>query len=260
MKISIIIPSYNEERRIGRTLKAYSEFFEDLRKKKEADYEILVVINNTTDKTEEIVKDFRKKNKRIIYLNFRRGGKGFAVIEGFKDALKRNSDLIGFTDADMATPPESFYLLVQNIGGGSGAIASRYIKGSKILPKPSFRTLVMASVFNFIVRSLFLFNFRDTQCGAKLFRREAVSSIIGKMTITQWAFDIDLLYQLKRKGFAVKEIPIKWVEQEESKINMIKSPIQMFLSIIQLRVLNSPFNNLLKPLKIPIRFLWRAVK
>jgi hypothetical protein len=93
-----------------------------------------------------------------------------------------------------------------------------------------------------------------------LFRREAVSSIIGKMTITQWAFDIDLLYQLKREGFAVKEIPIKWVEQEESKIKMIKSPIQMFLSIIQLRILNSPFNNILKPLKIPIRFLWRAVK
>ena len=87
MKISIIIPAYNEEKRIGNTLQVYSAYFESIRKLKSLDYEILVSINNTTDKTLEIVKKFQKKDKRIIYLNLPKGGKGYAIIEGFKDAL-----------------------------------------------------------------------------------------------------------------------------------------------------------------------------
>ena len=88
------MPAYNEEKRIGKTLEEYSSFFENLRKSKKIDYEILVVINNTKDNTEKVVKSYSKKNKRIIYLNLVRGGKGYAVIEGFKDALKERGILL----------------------------------------------------------------------------------------------------------------------------------------------------------------------
>src|SRR3989338_9940965 len=109
MKVSIIIPAYNEEKRIGNTLKEYSRFFENLRKEKKLNYEILVVINNTKDNTELIVKKYQKKNKNIKYINLPKGGKGYATAEGFKNALSQKNDLLCFVDADMATSPEAFY-------------------------------------------------------------------------------------------------------------------------------------------------------
>src|SRR3989344_986048 len=141
-KICIIIPAYNEERRIGKTLEYYSNYFNNLFKKEKLDYEILVVINNTTDRTEEVVKKLAERNKRVLYLNLKPGGKGFAVIEGFKDALKRENDLIGFVDADMATSPEEYWKLIKNIGNYDGIIASRYVKGAIIDPKPSKQRLI----------------------------------------------------------------------------------------------------------------------
>ena len=133
--LSIVIPAYNEEKRIGETLKSYSKYFNNLSKKEKFRYEILVVINNTKDNTEGVVKSHQKKNKNIRYLNFKQGGKGFAVIEGFKDALTRKNDLIGFVDADLATPPNAFYGLVRNLGSHDGIIASRWHKKSLIKTK-----------------------------------------------------------------------------------------------------------------------------
>ena len=108
MKICIVIPAYNEEKRIGKTLEEYGAFFTNL-KNKDFQYQILVVINNTKDKTEEVVKNISKKYKEINYLNLKPGGKGFAIIEGFKWAIKKDFDLIGFVDADIATGPEAFF-------------------------------------------------------------------------------------------------------------------------------------------------------
>ena len=127
MKISIIIPAHNEEKRIEKTLKRYLEFFKNLKKEKRLDFEVIIVINNTKDKTEEIVKKYCKKYKEISYMNFERRGKGFAIIKGFEDSIKRKNDLIGFVDADMSTSPESFYDLIKNIKDSDGILANRYV-------------------------------------------------------------------------------------------------------------------------------------
>lgn len=246
MKLSIIIPAYNEERRIGKTLEAYSDFFESLRKKKILDYELLVSINNTKDRTEDIVKKFVKKNKQIRYLNLVKGGKGYATIEGFKDALKRDSDLIGFVDADMATSPEEYYKLLENIGDYDCAIASRYLKGSKVYPPVTFRRLIVGRVFNYLIKLLLFLNIDDTQCGAKLFKREALTKILPHVTFSKWAFDVDLLYQLKKHGFKIKEVPTVWVDKEYSKINFLRAAPWMTLGIIRLRLINSPLRFTLK--------------
>ena len=104
-KISIIIPAYNEEKRIKETLNSNLKFFKNLKKRKILDFEMIVAVNGSKDRTIEIVKGFAKKNKELRYLNLKRGAKGYAVIEGFKEALKGKSNLIGFKDADMATSP-----------------------------------------------------------------------------------------------------------------------------------------------------------
>ena len=254
------MPAYNEEKRIGKTLKTYSEYFDGLTVEGKLTYEIVIVINNTTDKTEEVVRSVQKKNKKVRYLKFKRGGKGFAVMEGFRDALKRNNDLIGFVDADMATSPAAFHLLIENIEHYDGAIADRYMRGAKIIPSFSFRRIVVSRVFNFLVRSLFGFKYRDTQCGAKLFSRKCVEKMKDDLTITQWAFDIDVLYSSKKNNFKIKSVPTIWMEMEGSKLNIGRTSLEMFFAIMQLRILRSPFKRNLIFLKPFISILYGAVK
>ncbi|MBX4212392.1 glycosyltransferase [Candidatus Pacearchaeota archaeon] len=244
MKVSIIIPAYNEEKRIGKTLESYSSYFEALRLKKKIDYEFVVVINATKDRTEEIVKKFSKRNSRIKYLNLLKGGKGYAVIEGFRDALKRKSNLIGFVDADMATPPEAFYYLVEHIDSYDGIIASRYIKGSIVKPKPSFSRIISSRIYNILIRTLFFVPYRDTQCGAKLFTRKSLEQTIDSFTMSQWAFDLDVIYHIRKNNFSIKEVPTIWSDKQYSKINFIKAGPKMALGIVRLRLLHSPFKKI----------------
>ncbi len=245
-KLFIIMPAHNEEKRIGRTLEAYSRYFEDARSRSILDYKILVVINNTQDKTEGIVRYFIKKNRCIRYLNFKQGGKGFAVIEGFKEGLKADYDLIGFVDADMATPPEEYANLINSISNYDGAIADRYIKGSKVYPPVTFRRLIVGRVFNFIIRSIMLLPYKDTQCGAKVFRRKALEKVIPRLSMSQWAFDVELLYHIKKNNFSIVSCPTKWIDREYSKINFWKAGPWMLLGIIRLRILNSPFKRFIR--------------
>ena len=240
-KLAIIIPAYNEEKRIGKTLERYCKFFNRLKLESNLEYEIIVVLNACKDKTLEVVKKYQREFKEITYLNFKRGGKGFAVIEGFKDALKRENNFIGFVDADLATKPESFYDLFKKIEKNSGIIASRWNKKSVVIEKKSFIRKIYSWGFNFLVRSILLLNYSDTQCGAKLFKREAVEKVVNDLGITDWAFDIDLLYKMKRKNLKVIEIPTMWEDKAGSKVNLI-APLKMFSAIIRLRIIYSPFN------------------
>jgi len=260
MKISIVIPAYNEEKRIGKTLQEFSDFFENLRKKRKVDYAILVVINGTTDNTENVVKRHAIKNKNIIYINLPKGGKGYAVIEGFKKAIKDKNEIVGFVDADLATPPEQYWRLIENINGFDGAIANRYLKESKITPPFGFRRTIVSMVFNLIVRSLFLLPYTDTQCGAKVFKSEALKEIIPEMTITEWAFDIDLLYACKKHNFKIKSIPTIWFEKEGGSLKVGRVSIQMFLAVLQLRILRSRLSRVLKVIKPLISLIYKTVK
>ena len=243
--ISIVIPAYNEDKRIGKILENYGAFFEKKKKGREiSDFEILIVINNTKDNTEEVVKKFAKKYSEIRFIRFEKGGKGFAITEGFKDALKNEKNkLIGFVDGDMSTPPEAYYDLIRKINAYDGTIADRWNKRSVITPKQSgFRRFVSRG-YNWIVRSLFLFPYRDTQCGAKVFKREVLEKNISKLATSNWGFDIALLYCLKKESHAkIKSIPTVWHDEVGSKVNLKKTPIMMFLSAIRLRLIHSPFN------------------
>ena len=236
-KIGIIIPAYNEEKRISKILEDYCTFF---RKNKE-NFELIVVLNNCHDNTSGIVKKIKKKFKEIVILDFKQGGKGFAIAEGFKEALKRNCDFIGFVDADMATGAEAFYDLLKNLENQDGIIANRYHKKSVINPKQPLDRIIASRGFNVLVRLLFLFKFKDTQCGAKIFKKKVVERILPNLSITQWAFDIDLLYQTHKSNFKIKEHPTIWSDIGGSKINLQKSSLQMFLAVCRLRAINSRF-------------------
>ncbi|MBT96533.1 hypothetical protein CMI49_00330 [Candidatus Pacearchaeota archaeon] len=235
-KVSIIIPAHNEEKRIGKTLKEYISYF----KKKSLDFKIIVVLNACSDNTIGIVK--KHKVKELEILNFKQGGKGFAIIEGFKKSLKGDSNLIGFVDADMATPPKAFYDLIRNIGDNDGVIANRWDKNSIVkVPQTIFRRIIGRG-FNLIVRMLFILPHQDTQCGAKLFKRELLEKIIPKLGSSEWSFDVDLLFYARREKAKVESIPTIWNDKKDSKINIKKNILTMFLSVVRLRLVHSHFN------------------
>jgi len=260
MKLCIIIPAYNEEKRIGRTLDAFSVYFNGLlNMRKINDYEILVVINGTKDKTEDVVKEKQKKNRKIEYINFKKGGKGFAITEGFRLSLKEDFDNVGFVDADLATTPEEYWKLISNMGNYDGSIANRYLKGSKITPPHSFRRLFVSRVYNFIVRALFLLPYSDTQCGAKVFRKKVIERIFDELLLTNWAYDVNILHLCKKHGFKIKEVPTDWIEIGGGHLNVNRASIQMLFAITQLRILKSQFKGALRVISPVIDFIYHKV-
>ncbi|MSS74680.1 glycosyltransferase [Candidatus Pacearchaeota archaeon] len=258
MKLAIVIPAYNEERRIGKTLDAFITYYNT---RKGVKTKIWVIINNTRDKTLEIVQSYKKKYPhKIDYLNLIKGGKGYAVIEGFKCAYKEKYDLIGFVDADLATSPLAFDDLIHKRGKAEGVIASRYLPGSRCTPTLTFRRAVVGKLFNTFTRLLLHLPESDTQCGAKVFSKRAIAHIISSVKVTQWAFDIELLYECHQAGFTIKEVPTTWIDIEGSKVKLVRTSIQMFFAVIQLRLKKSPLHCLLTPLKKQVLFIWKIVQ
>lgn len=235
MKLSIVIPAYNEEERLPPTLEAYTAYFTP---RYGADYEILVVVNGSRDGTEALSRAFGRSHPEVkVLVEPRPIGKGGAVILGFRAA---SGDLVGFADADGATPPDAFDDLVRNIGGNGAIIASRWFKESRVFPPQPLKRRVASRIFNGLVRLLFKVRIRDTQCGAKVMTRAALEAVLPDLGITRWAFDVDLLFKLRRAGFRIVEWPTTWHDVDGSRLRIGRASFEMFLAIVRLRLVYSP--------------------
>ncbi|MFA5070024.1 MAG: dolichyl-phosphate beta-glucosyltransferase [Patescibacteria group bacterium] len=230
MKLSLIIPAHNEESRIGQTLKEYLKFFDK-------DTEIIVVLNACQDRTLAVVEDIARHSPNLIYTDIKEAiGKGGAVREGFRQA---SGDLIGFVDADGATSPEEFDKLIQAVADGAdGAIASRYIAGARA--KRTFLRNIIGLTFHFIQKALFWLPYRDTQCGAKVFRKELIKRIRPELKVKNMVFDIEILARAKKYGYKIKEVPTVWEEKESSALlgsplKLFRNSFNMFITLIKLR-------------------------
>lgn len=223
--LSIIIPAYNEEKRITPTLKDYLNFYKK-------NIEFIIVNDGSTDNTEQIVKKFQKKHKNLRLINQKNQGKGAAVVNGMKNA---KGDIIAFIDADNAVIPIEFDKVLKYIKNYDVAIASRHCKGAKIDKKETLLETITGRGLNLLVRFLLGLKFYDTQCGAKVFRKQVLNKILPKISPDRWSFDISLLYHAKKNNFKIKEVPIFWYSKQGSKLN-IKKAIPGFLkTLIRLR-------------------------
>ena len=237
MKVSIIIPAYNEENRIKGTLEAYNHFFYQKFLETQLEYEILVVINGTTDSTSAVVKNLQKSMPHLLMIDIPQGGKGLAIAQGFKNALERPNDLIGFVDADMATSPEAYYQLITHINGYDGIIASRYMPGAVVTPaRPFIKRWGSKLFFESLTRLLFRLHYYDTQCGAKLFKSYVIKKIVPYLSVVQWAFDIELLYLCKRFNFKIREYPTVWHDKTGSKLRVFRAGSRMIGTLLNLRL------------------------
>lgn len=236
MKLTIIVPARNEAARIGRMLDVYLPYFTE---RFGADVEFIAVVNASTDDTEAVVRGYAARWPCLrVLVEPRAVGKGGAVMQGFAAAT---GDMVGFVDADGATPPDAFYALVQRIGDAGAIIANRWHRDARITPQPWSRRLA-SRVFNLFVRVLFRIPITDTQCGAKLLRREAMIEVLPHLGITAWAFDVDLLFQLKRHRWTIAEIPTVWHDAAGSHLRVGRASLEMFLAIVRLRLIYSPLS------------------
>jgi glycosyltransferase involved in cell wall biosynthesis len=240
----LLIPAYNEEARIEPVLRDYARFFKENYHGK---FQIVVILNGCRDNTIGVVQRTAREFFSISHLDFPAPiGKGGALIEGLK--LAPLADLIGYVDADGATPPRAFLDLVKKIGAADCVIGSRWLPGAIIHQSQTGNRQFASRVFHFIVQMLFWMNIRDTQCGAKVMKRAVVEKIHAFLQIADMAFDINLLVAIKRAGFKILEVPTEWTDQIGSKVTLTRTSLTMFLSVVRVRLIYSPFYKWLRPL------------
>lgn len=224
-KICILIPAYNEEKRITQTITEYEQYFATKSEKTT----FLIVANNCSDNTVPIVKDLQKKYDNIMLLNLVPGGKGFAIKQGFLLAQDMDFDLIGFVDADLSTKPQYFYDLIVACSNSDGAIASRYARSANVWPKRPFWRKVGGKFYNWLLRKKLNLPYKDTQCGAKIFTKDTIQKVAHRMQETKWSWDLEFLYLCKLEGKTIKEVPTTWSDQPGSHLTLSSNLVKEFL-------------------------------
>lgn len=234
-KIGIVVPARNEEKRIGSTIERYLKYFDMLECCKDIqNYSLLVALNDTQDNSLQIVKNY-ERNSHLKSLELLLPGKGRAIYMGFKYLIQENQDLIGFVDADCSTSPSEFYKLALSIENHDGVIASRYLKNSIVNPKQSLKRILASRIFNFYTRLLLNLPYKDTQCGAKIFKKQSLNEVIEKTSSNGWVFDIDLLYCMQKAGHKVIEVPTTWEDKPGSQFKTLSSGLDAAKEVLKLR-------------------------
>ena len=243
----LLIPAYNEEARIAPVLREFGDYFRDHYM---GNFQLVVVLNGCRDNTLGVVREVMKDYPAIKYLNFDAPiGKGGALIEGLK--LAPLADVIGYVDADGASPPHALHALVKRINEADCLIGSRWLPGAVLHQAQPWMRRFTSRCFHVIVEALFWMHIKDTQCPCKVVRRAAIEKIHSSLQIADLAFDVNLLVSLKRAGFSVKEVPIEWTDKFGSKVtsSIFRTSLTMFLSVLRVRLIYSPFYKWLGPLR-----------
>lgn len=224
MNLSVVVPAYNEARRIRSTVESVSAF---CREHVDA-WEILVVDDGSADDAAGALEG--ADGVRLLRNDVNRG-KGFSVRRGM---LEAGLDPVLFTDADLSTPIDEAVGLMQAIADGADlAIAVRTRRGGKVVKRTPHRRL-MGAVFRLAVRTIVLRGFSDTQCGFKMFRRDAARRVFSRQRIERWGFDVEILYIARKLGLRIAEVPVSWQESSESRLKLT-TPLTMLGDIIRVR-------------------------
>jgi dolichyl-phosphate beta-glucosyltransferase len=229
-ELSIVIPCYNEEERLPRTIEQIERYVEG----KDLSYELILVDDGSTDGT-RLVMDAAAERNRFVRLEAlpRNRGKGRALAEGV--AVARGSQIL-VTDADLSTPIEELEKLRAGLDKGAGvAIGSRALRASRVeVSQPIYRVL-MGKAFNLLVQAVLLPGIWDTQCGFKLFRADVAHEAFAGLTTDGFGYDPEVLYRAKKRGVRIAEVPVVWRNSAPTKVSPIKSSLDMFKHVVRVR-------------------------
>jgi dolichyl-phosphate beta-glucosyltransferase len=234
-ELSIIIPAYNEEKRLGRTLQRICEYFAESGVQ-QRDIEIIVVDDGSTDRTADLTREFTQRmpmpNLRLVSNGTNRG-KGYSVRRGMLEARGR---IALFTDADLSAPiEESQKLLAALDAGNQIAIGSRAVDRNLIDVHQSAFREGAGIIFNAFVKLFTGLPFEDTQCGFKAFLREPSRTVFEKQMTEGFGFDPEILFLARRQGLQIAEVPVRWSHDDATRVHVVRDSLRMFGDLIFIR-------------------------
>jgi len=234
--LSIVIPAYNEEKRIGQSLDEILRFLNQ----NNYGAEVIVVDDGSRDRTGKIVSDhidlYKQAGQQLRLLtNDPNRGKGYSVRRGVSSA---RGDIILFTDADLSSPITEAPRLIAPIGEGRADVTfgSRALDRSLIEVRQSLVRDFGGRVFNLFMRAITGLPFKDTQCGFKAFRRDVALPVFQRQSIERFGFDPEVLYIARKRGLRLLEVPVKWSHSDDSKVSYIHDSVEMFLDLLRIRL------------------------
>jgi glycosyltransferase involved in cell wall biosynthesis len=231
-ELSVIIPAYNEEKRLPKTLERIHNYLQATGLRAE----VIVVDDGSTDGTARLVAEWQQRYPELrLISNGENHGKGFSVRHGM---LEARGDIALFTDADLSAPIEEADHLLKRLTDREydGAIGSRALNRKLIEVRQSSLREMAGIIFNRVVRLIAGIPFADTQCGFKAFRREKARVVFEQQRIEGFGFDPEILFLAQRHGLRVAEIPVRWAHDPATKVNVISDSIRMFINLLEIRV------------------------
>lgn len=227
--LSIIVPAYNEERRLPTTLPRIVAFLEAQAYRGE----VIVVDDGSVDSTATVVEEMAARQPRIALIRNEHRGKGYAVKTGM---LAAQGEYLFLCDADLSMPIEEVARFIPPaLEAYDVAIGSREVQGARRYDEPSLRHL-MGRAYNLLVRLLAVRGFQDTQAGFKCFRREAAHDLFPYQTMDGFGFDVEILFMAQKRGYRIVEVPIDWYHMTNSRVSPVGDSVRMFREILQVRI------------------------
>lgn len=229
LELSVVVPAYNEEARLPRSLERICEY---LRRTHPAS-EVIVVDDGSTDRTAEVVRQWQAQTPELRLLsNGANRGKGYSVRAGM---LAASGEISLFTDADLSAPVEESEKLLDALRSADIAIGSRALDRRLIKVHQSLGREFAGIFFNRMMRLATGLNFEDTQCGFKAFRTARTRIVFQQQKIEDFGFDPEILFLARRHDLRIAEIPVVWSHDPRTKVHMIRDSLQMFGDLWQIR-------------------------
>ncbi len=223
--LSVVIPAYNEENRLGPTLTRLQQYLAN----QSYTSEVLVVDNASKDRTIEVA-----RAAGIAVIEEPRRGKGAAVRAGM---LAARGEYVLFSDADLSTPIEEVEKLTERLRGDYDiAIASRALPESNITVHQPWHREIVGRVGNLLVRAVAVRGIADTQCGFKLFPHDLAQKIFRVARLTGAAFDVEILFIAQRHGLRIAEVPVTWIDSPDTRFNRITDSLDALKDLVRIRV------------------------
>lgn len=228
--ISIIIPTYNEEKILSKNLRA---IYRGISKRFPNRCKFIIIDSNSTDKTASISKKFSRNYEGVSYINLDCVGKGCKIINV---ALKCNTSYAGWIDSDIPLKMEEYYKIMNRVivNNADLAISSRYAKGAKI--KRRITRLIGSMIFHTLVKMLFMMGVTDTTCGAKFWNAKVAKNVWPKVKGQKWFFDTELVYYCIKRGYKVVEVPITYKDRRDSRLSILKDSHKLFHDLVKFKI------------------------
>jgi glycosyltransferase involved in cell wall biosynthesis len=229
-ELSVVIPAYNEERRLPRSLPRVFDYLAS----RNLDGEVIVVDDGSADATAKVVQLFSTRHPGLrLISNERNRGKGFSVRAGVLAARGR---FVLLTDADLSAPIEEADKLLDALRDFDVAIGSRALDRSLIMHHQPWWRELAGIAFNKTVKLLSGLPFEDTQCGFKAFRREPTRIVFEQQRIERYGFDPEILFLARRHGLRIVEIPVRWAHDPDSRVRVLRDGLRMLADLVRVRI------------------------